>query len=111
MVRAVSEYCGTLGGYCRGTLGGLLLRDDGRLVLHRGAHVRRVLVIHADERQVLLLRRPSVLARFSRLAKHDVLGHLVAVFAGYSERLEIRACLSFVARTEHAHVIGILSRP
>ena len=87
----------------------LLLRNDRRVVLHGRAKERRILGIHADERQVFLLRRPSMLAGFSGLAKHDVLGHLVAVFGGEPERLEIRVCLSFVARAEHTDMVGILS--
>src|ERR1700690_303616 len=75
----------------------LLLRHDRRTVLHRGPHVRRILGVDADEGQVFLLRRPSMLARFGGLTEHELLRHLVAVFAGDPQRLEIRVCLSFVA--------------
>src|SRR5580698_6625765 len=78
-------------------------------MLNRGAHVGRILRIHADERQVFLFRRPSMRARLGGLTKHDVLAQLLAILIGDAERLEIRIGLRFVACAEYAHMISILS--
>jgi hypothetical protein len=96
--------------YAAGLMGlQLLLRNHRRIALDRSAHVGRIPGVHADKRQVFLFGPPRMFTRFSGLAKHHVLGDLVAIFARDFERPEVRIGLSFVARADHAHVIGILS--